>query len=156
MTSHDEANVGCTKPAPTSVDHYATDAESSLVEIERSVPVRGGALNIARFDLVSLRLVVYCAQLGSLSAASRKTSCSISACSHRLTSLENALGLQLFTRDPRGLELTEAGKIFLAHAIEILRRIEQMYLQLTSPSMRFEIPRMPRNPSVNSDGSRLP
>ena len=57
---------------------------------------------LARFDLVSLRLVVLCAELGSLSAAARCAHLSVSGASSRLSRLEQTFGTALFRR-ARGL-----------------------------------------------------
>jgi DNA-binding transcriptional LysR family regulator len=81
-------------------------------------------LNIARFDLVSIRLAVLCAESGSLTAAARLAHCSLSAASQRLSALEDALGKTLFLRDHRGLRLTEAGHLFVRHAHDILNHFE--------------------------------
>lgn len=44
--------------------------------------------------------------------------------SRQITALEHDLGVELFTRTHRRLQLTTAGEVFLAHAREILRRSE--------------------------------
>ncbi|MBT2336611.1 LysR family transcriptional regulator [Variovorax paradoxus] len=80
----------------------------------------------ARFDLVSIRLALLCAELGSISAAARRVHCSISTASYRLTALERGLGAQLFTRDRRGLRTTRAGELFAKHAIAVLERVHLM------------------------------
>ncbi|HSV79437.1 MAG TPA: LysR family transcriptional regulator [Ramlibacter sp.] len=94
-----------------------------------------GNVNLARFDLVSMRLAVLCAETGSLSAAARRAHCSLSTGSHRLSALEDSFGAQLFTRDHRGLQPTEAGELFLAHARSILERIELMSRQVRSAAL---------------------
>lgn len=83
-------------------------------------------VNVARFDFVTIRLAVLCADLGSLSAASRQANCSISASSQRLKGLEDTLGRPLFDRDHRGLQLTSHGKAFIGHARAILRELDLM------------------------------
>ena len=47
-----------------------------------------------------------------------------SALSHQLAQLESELGARLFHRSRRGVVLTEAGRVFLAHATAILRQVE--------------------------------
>src|SRR2546423_11699744 len=89
-------------------------------------------INIARFDLVSMRLVVLCAEWGSLSAAVKRAHCSISAGSQRLTALEEALGKTLFIRDYRGMQLTDAGERFVQHAKVILGHIETLQRQVAA------------------------
>jgi DNA-binding transcriptional LysR family regulator len=87
-------------------------------------------INIARLDLVSIRLVVLCAELGSLSAAARRAHCSVSAASQRLSAIEKAVGATLFTRDHKGLRLTESGHLFVQHACVILRHLELLGKQV--------------------------
>jgi molybdenum-dependent DNA-binding transcriptional regulator ModE len=48
--------------------------------------------NLARFDLVSVRLAVACAQTGSLTAAARDSHLALAAASRRIRELEDALG----------------------------------------------------------------
>lgn len=81
-------------------------------------------MNIARLDLVSIRLAVLCAESGSLSAATKRAHCSIPAGSQRLRALEGALGKTLFVRDHRGLQPTKAGELFVRHAKVILGHLE--------------------------------
>ena len=88
--------------------------------------------NIARFDLVTMRLAVLCAESGSLSAASKRAHCSISAGSQRLSALESTLGRPLFIRDYRGLHLTDVGELFVAHATVILNQLEVLKAQVSA------------------------
>ncbi|MDB5844713.1 MAG: LysR family transcriptional regulator, partial [Polaromonas sp.] len=67
--------------------------------------------NLARFDLVSIRLAVDCAQTGSLTAAARGAHLALGAASRRLRELEDALGEPLFERHARGLVPTAAGRV---------------------------------------------
>lgn len=69
--------------------------------------------NLQRLDLASIRLVVLCAECGSLSEAARRSHLSISGASHRLKAFEDALGFEVFLRHRRGLRLTDRG----AHAV---------------------------------------
>jgi DNA-binding transcriptional LysR family regulator len=48
--------------------------------------------NLARFDLVSIRLAVACAQGGSLTAAARQMHLALAAASRRVRELEDAIG----------------------------------------------------------------
>ena len=82
--------------------------------------------NVARFDFVTFRLAVLCAELGSLSAASKRAHCSISAGSQRIKGLEDTLGQELFVRDYRGLSLTKDGERFVGHANKILSELDLM------------------------------
>lgn len=82
--------------------------------------------NLARFDLVSIRLAVACAQTGSLTAAARNSHLALAAASRRIRELESALGDTLFERHTRGLLPTPAGRVFVKHGLALLQTMEQM------------------------------
>jgi DNA-binding transcriptional LysR family regulator len=86
--------------------------------------------NLARFDLVSIRLVVDCVQLGSLSAAAREAHLALAAASRRIRELEDAIGEPLFERHGRGVLATPAGRVFARHALNLLQSLEQMGSEL--------------------------
>ncbi|BAL24903.1 LysR family transcriptional regulator [Azoarcus sp. KH32C] len=75
-------------------------------------------------EIRQLRYFVAIAQYGTFSKAAEKTFVAQSALSHQLAQLEEELGARLFHRSHRGVELTEAGRIFQTHAVAILRQIE--------------------------------
>ncbi len=87
--------------------------------------------NLARFDLVSIRLAVACAQSGSLTAAARDSHLALAAASRRLRELEDALGDPLFERHARGLLPTAAGRVFVKHGLTLLQTMEQLGAELT-------------------------
>jgi DNA-binding transcriptional LysR family regulator len=82
--------------------------------------------NLARFDLVSIRLAVSCAQSGSLTAAAREAHLALAAASRRIRELEGAVGEPLFERHARGVRATPAGKVFARHGIALLQTLERM------------------------------
>ncbi|MGH8035882.1 MAG: LysR family transcriptional regulator, partial [Lysobacterales bacterium] len=82
--------------------------------------------NLARFDLVSIRLAVACAQSGSLTAAAREAHLALAAASRRIRELEDALGDTLFERHARGLLPTAAGRVFVKHGLTLLQTMEQL------------------------------
>jgi LysR family transcriptional activator of dmlA len=83
---------------------------------------------IERSDLV---LVSSAAELGSLAAAARQLDLAPPAVSKRLAALESRLGLRLFHRSTRRLQLTPHGEAFLAQARPLLQGFEQLQAQLT-------------------------
>jgi DNA-binding transcriptional LysR family regulator len=104
---------------------------------ERRIPGRGRSVstaaqryNLARFDLVSIRLVVDCVQHGSLSAAAREAHLALAAASRRIRELEDAVGEPLFERHGRGVLPTAAGRVFARHAVGLLQSLEQMGSEL--------------------------
>lgn len=86
--------------------------------------------NLARFDLVSIRLAVACAQAGSLTAAARGAHLALAAASRRIHELEDALGEPLFERHARGLTPTAAGRVFVTHGLSLLQTMEQLGAEL--------------------------
>jgi molybdate transport repressor ModE-like protein len=88
-------------------------------------------VNLARFDFVSIRLAVACAQTGSLTAAAREAHLALAAASRRVRELEEALGEALFERHPRGLLPTAAGRVFVKHGLTLLQTMEQLGGELT-------------------------
>ena len=61
--------------------------------------------NLARFDLVSIRLAMACAQTGSLTVAARGSHLALGAASRRIRELEDALGDTLLLVLPAGHRL---------------------------------------------------
>ncbi|MDM0021778.1 LysR family transcriptional regulator [Variovorax saccharolyticus] len=111
------------------VNAMETACRGDLADALEAEPV---SINLARVDLVSIRLAVLCAELGSLSAAARRAHCSLSTSSYRLTALEASLGSPLFTRDHRGLRTNNAGQLFVEHAKAILEHIDLMSSKIRS------------------------
>lgn len=62
---------------------------------------------------------------GSLSGAARKLNTEVSAVSRAVRELESDLGVALFDRLPRGVQLTEAGASYVSSARDILERFER-------------------------------
>lgn len=89
------------------------------------------AYNLARFDLVSIRLAVACAQQGSLTVAAQQAHLALAAASRRIRDLESALGEPLFERHARGVRPTAAGRVFVRHGLALLQALEQMETELS-------------------------
>ena len=71
-------------------------------------------------EIGAIPVFVAVAENGSFAAAARKLGITKSAVSKRIGGLESHLGAQLFHRSTRSISLTEAGEIYLAHAIQAL------------------------------------
>ena len=82
--------------------------------------------NLARFDLISIRLVVESVRLGSLSAAARESHLALAAASRRVRELEEAIGEPLFERHGRGLRPTPTGQVFARHGLSLLQSLDQL------------------------------
>lgn len=86
--------------------------------------------NLARFNFVSIRLAVLCAQTGSLTTAARQCNLVLPAASRRIRELETALGVQLFERHSRGLALTAAGRVFMRRGLSLLQEMDALAAEL--------------------------
>lgn len=75
-------------------------------------------------ELTPLRYFRAIAQSGHMTRAARELRISQPALSAMLKKLEAEVGAQLLHRTGRGVELTDAGRIFLQHAQDTLRRAE--------------------------------
>ena len=71
-------------------------------------------------DLQKLRHVVQVARAGSFTAASTGLGITQSALTKSVADVEHLLGIKLFQRLPRGVQLTEAGEEFVPRAERIL------------------------------------
>lgn len=82
--------------------------------------------NLARFDLVSLRLLVAVVDAGSLTAGAERFAISTQAASKRIADLEATLGTALLERRPGGVTPTSAGHTLYRHAIRVIADLEQL------------------------------
>ncbi|MFD0689713.1 LysR family transcriptional regulator [Actinomadura fibrosa] len=76
-------------------------------------------------DLEAVRTFVAAAGAGQFQEAAAELAVTQQAVSKRIAALERTLGVRLFTRTPRGAELTIDGQAFLPHARELLRVAER-------------------------------
>ncbi|WP_433469799.1 LysR family transcriptional regulator [Spirillospora sp. CA-128828] len=76
-------------------------------------------------DLDIVRTFVVAAEAGRFQEAAAELAVTQQAVSKRIAALERDLGVRLFTRTPRGAELTIDGQAFLPHARELLRVAER-------------------------------
>ena len=83
-------------------------------------------------ELRQLRYFVAICEYGTFSKAAEKVFVAQSALSHQLAQLESELGAALFHRSRRGVALTEAGEAFHAHAVSILRQVDDARASVAS------------------------
>ncbi len=76
-------------------------------------------------DLRTMTQMVAIAEHGHMTRAAQELGVSQPALSAALRKLENELGTELFHRTGHGVELTDAGKVFIEHAKVTLRAAEQ-------------------------------
>lgn len=72
-----------------------------------------------------LQYFVTVATQGSIAGAARELDIAQPAISQQIANLEHELRATLFVRDFKGVQLTESGERFMAHAQSIIRQIEQ-------------------------------
>lgn len=82
--------------------------------------------NIARLNLVSLRLVVVCAEVGAIKRAAPICNMSTMCASRRLRQLEEVLGVPLFYRRHAGLIPTDAGELVAKEGKAILQLMSKL------------------------------
>ncbi len=83
-----------------------------------------------QFDTSDLRLVIYVAEMSSLTAGADRAFLSLPAASARLKRLEENLGIKLFNRSRQGFELTQAGQVMVRHWRAIYMQLERMCREL--------------------------
>jgi len=68
-----------------------------------------------RFDLVTLNLVLAIAETRSITRGAEREHLALAAASKRVSDLESRLGVSLFERRARGVDVTEAGRALVRH-----------------------------------------
>jgi DNA-binding transcriptional LysR family regulator len=77
-------------------------------------------------ELRHLRTIVAVAHHRSFTKAAEELYLAQSAISQQLSRLEAEIGIQIFRRSSRSVELTEEGKVILAHAKRVLAEFDEM------------------------------
>jgi DNA-binding transcriptional LysR family regulator len=81
---------------------------------------------IMRFDLVDLQLFIAVADSRSITRGADRSHLALASASARIKGLEQALGVALFKRGRRGVELTAAGESLLDHARLVIHNVDAM------------------------------
>jgi DNA-binding transcriptional LysR family regulator len=76
-------------------------------------------------SLENVRIFMGAVETGSFSAAGRKLRLSPSVVSYRIQLLEDHLNSRLLTRTTRSMSLTEAGRLFFDHCLEVVEAVER-------------------------------
>ena len=91
------------------------------------------------FQTQSLEHFVTLARTKNFTRAAEELNLSQSALSRAIQKLEEQLGQPLFERKPREVILTDLGELLLERAKDILRRVEDTFLELSVASRRGRI-----------------
>lgn len=89
------------------------------------------------FDLADLRAFLAVSDLGSFRSAAELLHISQSAISRRVDKLEDALGVQLFIRTTRKIELTTIGRMFVHKAQNVMHELESALLGIQDVAERL-------------------
>src|SRR6188472_2974094 len=84
------------------------------------------------FDAARLNVFRAVAEHGSISAAAAALNFTQPAVSRQIATLEREAGAQLLERTPRGIRLTDPGRVLLGHAEAILDRMAAARAQVES------------------------
>jgi DNA-binding transcriptional LysR family regulator len=79
-----------------------------------------------RFDLTDLRLFVQVAENSSITQGADRANMALASASARIRGMEEALGVSLLERGPRGVKPTPAGRALIHHAHVVLQQLERM------------------------------
>lgn len=98
-------------------------------------------------SISSVRAFEAAARLASFTRAAGELSVTQSAISHSVRELEARLGARLFVRDSRKLTLTEAGRLYLPFAREVLARLRAGDLAVSDPARKSRVLTVSVSPS---------
>lgn len=85
-------------------------------------------------SLESVRIFMRAAESGSFSAAGRSLRMSPSVVSYRVQALETHLNCRLVNRTTRRMNLTDAGRVFYEHCLDIIESVERAEGSVTEAS----------------------
>lgn len=97
---------------------------------------------MSRVTLLNLETLCCIAQLGTFAAAARKMHTSQPAISARIRDIESSMGVKLFQRQGRRMELTWQGRDLVQLVEPLLRRLEGAVGQIDNPASMTGMVRM--------------
>lgn len=118
--------------AATSGTIFKLNGEREAAELARRSGAEGKERSDWQLELRTLRYFVCVAEEGALTRAAERLRIAQPALSRQIAKLEADLGVSVFVRTPRGVELTEAGEILLSRSNTILAQIQQTHHDVTA------------------------
>ncbi|MDB6001623.1 MAG: LysR-family transcriptional regulator [Rhizobacter sp.] len=82
-------------------------------------------------DLIDLRLFLHVHETGTITGGAARSHMTLASASERIRGMEDAVGVALLRREPRGVSLTPAGDALLHHARAVLQQMERMRSELS-------------------------
>ena len=95
-----------------------------------------------RLTLINLETLCWISRLGTFTAAAERLNTTQPAISKRVRDLEDAVGVRLFRRQGRAMELTIQGRDLVHRAQPLLHRLEDLVISLENPGAATGIIRM--------------
>ena len=83
-----------------------------------------------RFDLIDMQLFLHVVEAGSITGGATRAHLSLAACSERIQSMEETLGVPLLLRGRRGVSPTPAGEALVRHARLVFQQLQRMRAEL--------------------------
>jgi len=83
-----------------------------------------------RFDLIDMQLFLHVVEAGSITGGATRAHLSLAACSERIQSMEDTLGVPLLLRGRRGVTPTPAGEALVRHARLVFQQLQRMRAEL--------------------------
>ncbi len=84
----------------------------------------------SQLDLKRMRYIVEVARAEAITSAAQTLSITQPALTRNIAEVEEELGIQIFHRLPRGIELTEEGKTFILRAKQILGDVDNLVAEM--------------------------
>src|SRR5216117_1408141 len=88
-------------------------------------------------ELRHLRTIAAVARHGSFSRAAEELHLAQSAVSQQIRRLEQELGVEVFRRSSRSVELTPEGEMILGYAHRVLREVDGLHFELAELTAEF-------------------
>ena len=95
-----------------------------------------------RLSLTNLETLCWIARLGTFTAAAERLNTTQPAVSNRVKDLEQAIGVRLFHRQGRKMELTIQGRDLVQRSQPLLNRLEDVVVSLDNPAAATRIIQM--------------